>query len=150
MWTAEQLESRRTHYYVVMQIVLVAFLVLIFAEVIRPGWACGMFGFPGAIMGGNPFLAAVTAAALVVAVLLGIVESRIDREGLRDVLDDERRLLHKLKAWRNAYFGAVLALFVFVLLSSSSPAISMPFLLGAVMVSGALALYSTMLYLDRD
>lgn len=150
MWTAEQLETRRTLYYVLMLIALVTFLALIFVEVFRPGWACGMLGLPGAIMGGNPFLAAATAAALVVAVLMAVTESRIDHAGLRDVLDDERRLLHKLKAWRNAYFGAVLGLFVFVLLSDSSSAIDMPFVLGGVMVSGAIALYATMLYLDRD
>ena len=75
---------------------------------------------------------------------------RIDRESLREVLDDERHTLAKLKAWRNAYFGAVAGLFVFVVLSGSSPAVDMPFLLGAVMVSGAVALYGTLVHLERE
>jgi hypothetical protein len=147
---AEALETRRYRAYVGMSLVLVVFLALVFAEVFRPGWACDLTGCPTFIMGGNPFLAIALAAAVILAAILGFTEARIDREGLRGTLDDERRVLIKLKAWRNAYFGAVTGLFVFVILSGSSDAIDKPFLLGAVMVSGALALFGTLVALDRD
>lgn len=146
---AEILDARRHRYQVAMLAVLIAFLCLIFVEVAWPAWGCGLLGFPDLIMGGNPFLAAAVAGALVLAVLLGSVELRIDRESLREVLDDEWHTLNKLKAWRNAYFGAVAGLFVFVMLSGTSDAVDMPFLLGAVMVSGAVALYGTLVILER-
>jgi hypothetical protein len=149
MQRAEILDARRHRYQAAMLGVLIAFLGLIFAEVAWPGWGCGLLGFPGGIMGGNPFLAAAVAGGLVLAVLLGLVELRIDRESLRGVLDDEWHMLNKLKAWRNAYFGAVVGLFVFVVLSGTGEAVDMPFLLGAVMVSGAVALYGTLVVLER-
>jgi hypothetical protein len=149
MQRAEILDARRHRYQGAMLAVLVVFLGLIFAEVIWPAWGCGLLGFPGSIMGGNPFLAAAVAGGLVMAVLLATVEVRIDRESLRQVVDDERHTLNKLKAWRNAYFGAVAGLFVFVILSSMSKAVDMPFLLGGVMVSGAVALYGTLVVLER-
>jgi len=150
MTSADHLDARRTRLYGVMLLLLLAFLALIIAEVARPAWACGMWGFPASIMGGNPFLAAVTAMALLVAILLAVVEAGIDRAGVRDVVDDERRVIHRLKAWRNAYFGAVLTLFAFVILADRSTAIDMPFVLGGVMVGGAIALFATMLFLGRE
>ena len=148
MQGAEILDARRHRYQAAMLAVLVVFLGLIFAEVAWPAWGCGLLGFPGGIMGGNPFLAGAVAGGLVLAVLLASVELRIDRESLREVLDDEWHTLNKLKAWRNAYFGSVAGLFVFVLLSGSD-AVDEPFLLGAVMVSGAVALYATLVVLER-
>ena len=149
MQRAGQLDTRRARAYVAMLVILAVLLLLIFTEVLRPGWACEMGGCPDYLMGGNPFLVAAVALGLIVSVVLGVTEAQIDREGFREMLDDERRTMNKLKAWRNAYFGAVLGLFVFVILSDSSPAIDMPFLLGSVMVSGALALFATMVVLDR-
>lgn len=129
---------------------LVVFLVLIFIEVAWPGWACGWGGCPRIAMGGNPFLVASVLVAVAVAIHLAITESRIDRRGLREVVDDERRTLIKLKGWRNAYFGAIVGLFLFSVLSDTSSAVDTPFLLGAVMVSGALALFWTLVILDRE
>ena len=149
MGRAEIMDGRRQRSQPAMLVVLIAFLGLIFAEVAWPAWGCGLLGFPGAIMGGNPFLAGAVFLGLVVAGLLAWTEMGIDRESLREIVDDERHTLNKLKAWRNAYFGAVAGLFVFVVLSGSSPAVDMPFLLGAVMVSGAVALFATLVVLER-
>ncbi|MDH4139530.1 MAG: hypothetical protein OEV43_03060 [Coriobacteriia bacterium] len=144
------LEARRHRAYVWMLLVLVGFLLLIFAEVFSPGWACGFLGCPAFLMGGNPFLLVALVGGCLLALLLAHTELRIDREGLRDTLDDERRTLIKLKAWRNAYFGSVVGLFVFAILSGSHATVDMPFLLGAVMVSGAVALFATLVVLDRS
>ena len=150
MSRADVLESRRYRTYPAMLGTLIALLALIFAEVISPGWACGVVGCPTFILGGNPFLAAALVVAAILAGVLVLVELGVDREGLRETLDDERRVLIKLKAWRNAYFAAAAGLLVFVVLSGTSTSIDMPFLLGAVLVSGTTALYATMVVLDRD
>jgi hypothetical protein len=146
----EHFELRRRKAYFCMLIALIAILAMIFAEVFSPGWACRITRCPSFILGGNPFLAAALIAGVVISVILAVIEAGIDREKLRGVIDDERRVLIKLKGWRNAYFSAVAGLFLFVVLSDSSPAVTMPFLLGAVMVSGAIGLFATMLLMDRE
>ncbi|NIP81877.1 MAG: hypothetical protein GWM90_22740, partial [Gemmatimonadetes bacterium] len=86
MERAEVLDSRRYRCHAGMLAVLVVFLLLIFAEVAWPCWGCGLLGFPAFLMGGNPFLVAAVAVAVVLAIVSGSVEVEIDRSGLRSVL----------------------------------------------------------------
>lgn len=142
----EKFESRRRRAYTGMLVCLLALLGLIFAEVIFPGWGCRILGCNIGFLGGNPFVILTVLAALAISIYMASVETGIDRAGLREIIDDERKLLYKLKAWRSAYFSSIAGLFVFVILSGSSQAVDMPFLLGAVMVSGGVGLFSTLLY----
>ncbi len=143
----EIFDKRRRQVYIVHLILLSSYFIILFAEWLLTSWI-----FQNAVWeNASIWTFWLRIIYLPVIVYNVILEFRISRHpDARKALDDEMDSHHRLLAWRNAFFGTMLSLIIFTILSEIKAPTSPSRVMGMVVLFGCSMFFATFAILGRE